>query len=82
MVMSALKAKLMPTRFDGMSPLMAAIVGHVLGKRIPRRKLRKSPWGKVIIWSISARLGPLVSMEFRVWKTFEIIGTGCLMLPV
>jgi hypothetical protein len=32
MVMSALKAKLMPTRFDGMSPLMAAIVGYVLGE--------------------------------------------------
>ena len=30
MVMSTLKAKLMPARFDGMSPLMAAIVGYVL----------------------------------------------------
>ena len=28
--MSTLKAKLMPARFDGMSPLMAAIVGYVL----------------------------------------------------
>ena len=32
MVMSTLKAKLMPTRFDGMSPLMAAIVGYVIGE--------------------------------------------------
>ncbi len=30
--MSTLKAKLMPTRFDDMSPLMAAIVGYVLGE--------------------------------------------------
>ena len=30
MVMSTLKAKLKPTRFPGMSPLMAAIVGYVL----------------------------------------------------
>ena len=30
MEMSTLKAKLKPTRFDGISPLMAAIVGYVL----------------------------------------------------
>ena len=32
MVMSTLKAKLMLTRFDDISPLMAAIVGYVLGE--------------------------------------------------
>ena len=32
MEMSTLKAKLKPARFDGMSPLMAAIVGYVLGE--------------------------------------------------
>ena len=32
MEMSTLKAKLKPTRFPGMSPLMAAIVGYVLGE--------------------------------------------------
>ncbi len=32
MVMSTLKSKLKPTRFNGMSPLMAAIVGYVLGE--------------------------------------------------
>jgi hypothetical protein len=32
MEMSTLKAKLKPARFHGMSPLMAAIVGYVLGK--------------------------------------------------
>ena len=30
----------------------------------------------------TAKLGRLVLMEFRVWKTSEIIGTDCLMLPV
>jgi len=32
MEMSILKSKLKPTRFPGMSPLMAAIVGYVLGE--------------------------------------------------
>ena len=52
MVMSTLEAKLMPTRFDGMSPLMAAIVGYVLGESCCQN-LEFSSWN-----SVSAGLTP------------------------
>jgi hypothetical protein len=44
--MSTLKAKLMPTRFSEMSPLMAAIVGYVLGESFTTPEIAEITVGK------------------------------------